>query len=255
MLRAPDPSWKAEGGYESSRVRIQADDSDWFHVDRLMRRSARGSTPKIVVQLHGLESTSTSPLCESMARAFARTAQVDQIHTVCFRGCSGSPNDAAGAYHLGFTADLKLYLRELRAAHPGGADVFLSGFSLGANAVLKALGELGPGAEDLNVRGAAVTCVPFDCEVRERSAAESSGEGSNTTPEASHGLVFCGCFLHSRNTPPLQLASLVAAMPAAARRVRLQQERLLPELSQDSQEEDGGPVREGATGRGAAILD
>ena len=47
-----------------------------------------------------------------MARAFALTGGADQIHTVCFRGCSGEPNDTAGAYHLGFTDDLKVRVRD-----------------------------------------------------------------------------------------------------------------------------------------------
>ena len=85
-------------------------------------------------------------------RGFARTAQVDQIHTVTF-AAAPALRRRCSVCHLN-PADLKLYLRELRA-RIGGADVFLSGFSLGANAMLKALGELGPGAEDLSVRGAA----------------------------------------------------------------------------------------------------
>jgi predicted alpha/beta-fold hydrolase len=40
--------------------------------------------------------------------------------------------------------------------------IFLSGFSLGGNVILKFLGELGEEARNKNILGAAVTCVPFD---------------------------------------------------------------------------------------------
>ena len=93
-----------------------------------------------------------------------RVGGVDEVHTLCFRGCSGSPNRTPGAYHLGFTDDLKHYLRLLSSSSPD-SQVYLSGFSLGANVVLKALGELGGSAPSLNIAGAAVTCVPYDCEV------------------------------------------------------------------------------------------
>ncbi|GMH77527.1 hypothetical protein TrRE_jg3171 [Triparma retinervis] len=99
-----------------------------------------------------------------MADDFMRVGGVDEVHTLCFRGCSGSPNRTPGAYHLGFTDDLKHYLRLLSSSSPD-SQVYLSGFSLGANVVLKALGELGGSAPSLNIAGAAVTCVPYDCEV------------------------------------------------------------------------------------------
>jgi len=40
--------------------------------------------------------------------------------------------------------------------------IYLSGFSLGGNVSLKLLGELADSAKDSNIRGCAVTCVPFD---------------------------------------------------------------------------------------------
>ena len=151
------------------RQTIATPDGDFFDVDIRVRNpnpAATTTTPlKIVVQTHGLESTSTSPLCQSMADDFIRVGGVDEVHTICFRGCSGSPNKTPGAYHLGFTADLKHYLSLLSSSTPN-ARVFLSGFSLGANVVLKCLGELGDSASSLNIAGAAVTCVPYDCEVR-----------------------------------------------------------------------------------------
>lgn len=88
------------------------------------------------------------------------------MHCLSFRGCSGIPNDTLGGYHVGFTDDLRHYLnlwKERNVESP--SPLFLSGFSLGGNVVLKALGELGAMARDeFHIEGAAVLCVPLDVE-------------------------------------------------------------------------------------------
>lgn len=62
---------------------------------------------------------------------------------VNFRSCSGEPNRTPGAYHLGFTDDLKFFLSHILPPEAGDdRNVYLVGFSLGANVVLKLLGEL-----------------------------------------------------------------------------------------------------------------
>lgn len=52
-------------------------------------------------------------------------------------------------------------IRKLHAEDPRRR-IYLTGFSLGGNVILKALGELGDEAARLGVEGAAVSCVPFD---------------------------------------------------------------------------------------------
>jgi len=155
---------KFVGAQTRATVRT-VDDNDFFDVDITTSPTSRSSSKRICVMLHGLESTSSSPLCQAMSAEFVTLANVDEVHTICFRGCSGRPNETPGAYHLGFTSDIKHYLEILAKENPDGR-VYLSGFSLGANVVLKCLGELGPSASTTryNVQGAAVTCVPFDCE-------------------------------------------------------------------------------------------
>jgi len=66
---------------------------------------------------------------------------------VNFRGCSGEVNQQPGAYHLGFTNDLKLLLTEMVQKQTSTKPVYLSAFSLGANVVVKVLGELGTAAK------------------------------------------------------------------------------------------------------------
>ena len=122
----------------------------------------------IVVLIHGLESNSNSSLSTDLGQAYVD----DGFDVVCinFRGCCGSPNDSLGGYHLGFTDDLRHFLHLMSELWENNDDfdkrpVYLSGFSLGANVVVKCLGELGDVAMSLyNVHGAAVVGAPFDAE-------------------------------------------------------------------------------------------
>jgi predicted alpha/beta-fold hydrolase len=146
--------------------RVETPDGDWFQADTkfaaAVNREKKNDVPTVLL-LHGLESNSKSPLSREIATAYAEQG----MDCVClnFRGCSGEPNNTTRAYHLGFTDDLKHYLLILKQRKPD-APVYLSGFSLGANVVLKCLGELGEAAvHDYNVAGAAVTGAPFNQQV------------------------------------------------------------------------------------------
>jgi predicted alpha/beta-fold hydrolase len=143
------------------RERIDTPDGDWFHVDyKFSGENSKG----MVVLLHGLESNSDSKLSRDMTNAYQQ--QGFDVACLNFRGCSGEANGLLGGYHLGFTQDVLHFLDVLKSR--SGIDIpplYLSGFSLGANVVLKALGELGMKApEDYNIFGAAAFCVPFDAE-------------------------------------------------------------------------------------------
>ena len=113
----------------------------------------------IVVILHGLESNPESPQVTKMTRAF-----LDKGYQCClfsFRSCSSEDNISVGAYHLGFTDDIDMVTKRIRAEYPKKS-IYLSGFSLGGNVICKFLGELGDNAVERNILGASVTCVPFD---------------------------------------------------------------------------------------------
>ena len=122
----------------------------------------------MVVLIHGLESNSNSSLSTDMSRAYVEDG-FDAVF-INFRGQCGTPNDTLGGYHLGFTDDLRHFLKLMSELVEDNDDfekrpIYLSGFSLGANVVVKCLGELGNAAMSLyNVQGAAVTGAPFDAE-------------------------------------------------------------------------------------------
>jgi len=156
-------------GLDVQRRRYDTPDGDFFDVDYILHEepgasvaATLGAVPAaerpMVVMLHGLESDSKSPVCCRMARAFRRRGF--DVAIVCFRSCSGELNRQPGAYNLGFTADVDQLCHSLHAAEPRRR-LFLSGFSLGANAICKFLGELGSKAADRGICGGAVACVPF----------------------------------------------------------------------------------------------
>ena len=140
------------------RERVETPDGDWFHADTKFV-SKNAETAPTVLLCHGLESSSESILSQEMATAYNHAG----MNCVCvnFRACTG-PNDTLGAYHLGFTDDLRHYLAIMKQQRPHSR-IYLSGFSLGANVILKCLGELGQDAlHEYNIHGAAALCAPLD---------------------------------------------------------------------------------------------
>ena len=153
------------GDFWDLRQRVNTPDGDFFHVDyKYHSNEIRNPSSKgLVIILHGLQSNSNSSLSVDMGKAYLKHGF--DVACMNFRGCSGVPNDSLRAYHLGFTDDLKRYLSLLNSGEKKPPPIFISGFSLGANVVLKALGELGPSAfREFNIYGAAVSGAPFDNE-------------------------------------------------------------------------------------------
>jgi predicted alpha/beta-fold hydrolase len=75
-----------------------------------------------------------------------------------FRNCSGEPNRARQSYTGGETGDLDWLVGELGRRFPG-LSLAVVGFSLGANVLLKWLGEQGAAAP---IKAAAAISPPFD---------------------------------------------------------------------------------------------
>jgi predicted alpha/beta-fold hydrolase len=156
--------------YWDKRERIETPDGDWFHVDYKYTSNSKPTTSTTqptptVLLLHGLQSSSYGNLSVEMARAFKH--QGLNVIALNFRGCSKDengnniPNDTLGAYHLGFTNDLLHFMNIFRQREPM-TPIYLAGFSLGANVVLKCLGDLAERAVEYNIQGAATLCAPLD---------------------------------------------------------------------------------------------
>jgi predicted alpha/beta-fold hydrolase len=116
------------------------------------------STPKgELVLVHGLEGSSDAGYQRSMAaealkRGFA-------VHRFNMRSCGGTDHLAPTAYHAGQTSDVLAFLRARKQA--GAGPIFLIGFSLGGNVVLKLAGESAEEASTL-LAGVCGVSTPID---------------------------------------------------------------------------------------------
>lgn len=144
LAPAPRIAWRRE--------RWQTPDGDFVDVDWAGDRAAR----RLVALFHGLEGSSASPYARALAAEGARSGW--QIAVAHFRGCSGEPNRLARAYHSGDSAEAHWILERFAAR---GLPVCAAGVSLGANVLLKWLGESGERARALVHRAAAVS-APLD---------------------------------------------------------------------------------------------
>lgn len=125
----------------------------------LFRLPAADTAPRLLI-LHGLEGTVDSHYARGiLGWAAARGWAADLL---LFRGCGAEPNRAPRFYHSGETGDLSFVIDRLTGDH-SGAPLFLIGYSLGGNVLLKWLGERGSRVP-ASVRAAAAVSVPYDLE-------------------------------------------------------------------------------------------
>jgi uncharacterized protein len=117
-----------------------------------------GKDSPVIVILHGLEGSSNAPYVRS-ALGEARKMGWRAV-AMNFRSCSGEPNRLKQSYHSGKTEDLDFVLKYL-IENEKADQIYLVGFSVGGNIVLKWLGEQGD--QNLEeIRKAVVVSVPFD---------------------------------------------------------------------------------------------
>lgn len=112
-----------------------------------------------LVMVHGLEGSGQSGYIVSMAWTALNAGFI--THRFHMRTCAGTEQHCKTLYHAGLTSDLRSFLTQLRA-EPGEESrlpVFLAGYSLGGNVVLKLAGEIGD--TDL-IQGVCGISVPID---------------------------------------------------------------------------------------------
>lgn len=137
------------------RERWDTPDGDFVDLD--WTPNNREDAP-LVVLLHGLEGSSRSHYARAVMRAAAARGWRGVVPH--FRGCSGTPNRLARAYHSGDSDEIDWLLRRLQRL-AGTAPLFAVGVSLGGNALLKWLGERESAARE-RVAAAASVCAPLD---------------------------------------------------------------------------------------------
>jgi predicted alpha/beta-fold hydrolase len=133
-----------------TRKRINTPDNDFFNVDCILHNNK-----KAIVLIHGLEGSSQSQYIKGFAKLFSQN-QFD-VHAMNFRSCGGEANLLPQSYHSGFTADLTAYIDNIG---PKYDSIYLVGFSLGGNVLLKYLSN--NNQVNTKVTAAAAISVPVD---------------------------------------------------------------------------------------------
>jgi hypothetical protein len=139
-----------DAAFPKQRQLIQTDPDTQVLVET---QHPRGEAKGHVVMVHGLEGTGESGYIVSMAWAALNAGFI--THRFHMRTCAGTEHLCKTLYHAGLTSDLRSFVTQLKAELP----VFLVGYSLGGNVVVKLAGELGE--TDL-IQGVCGVSVPID---------------------------------------------------------------------------------------------
>ena len=120
------------------RERWTTPDHDFIDVDFLDGEAGK----PFLVLFHGLEGSSNSHYARALMHQLKILGWSGAVPH--FRGCSGEPNQAPRFYHSGDAQEINWIIRrlhsEFKVAQPQ-AKFYASGVSLGANALLRWLGE------------------------------------------------------------------------------------------------------------------
>jgi len=119
------------------RRRIDLEDGDFIDIDVVSPRAAKPPTSWVLV-LHGLAGSSRSPAVRGMAAALAAAGR--EVCLMNYRGCSDEPNRLPRSYHGGASDDVLAVMQRLSTERPGRPFAAV-GFSIGANMLMKLLGE------------------------------------------------------------------------------------------------------------------
>ncbi|NWB91272.1 hydrolase [Pseudomonas agarici] len=165
------PLWRKKAVIDRQRERFWLDDGDFLDLDWFGPHEAK--TP-LVLLLHGLTGSSHSPYIVGLQQALANQGWTSVA--LNWRGCSGEPNLLARSYHSGASEDLAATIAHLKAKRPL-ATLYAVGYSLGANVLLKHLGE---SAGHSGLRAAVAVSVPF----RLDQCADRIGQGFSKVYQA-----------------------------------------------------------------------
>jgi len=133
--------------------RLELPDGDFLDLNWL---DAAAADAPLVLIFHGLQGSVQSPYVGRSLNALKeRGLRALFVH---FRSCSGEPNRLARGYHAGETGDIAHVIHTVHEQEPE-TRLGAMGFSLGGNALLKHLGEVG---QDTPINAALAVSVPYD---------------------------------------------------------------------------------------------
>lgn len=122
-------------GVHQKRERLTLSDGDFLDLDWSY---AQKNSNRLIILLHGLEGDGQRPYMLGAAKLFNANG-IDAV-SVNFRGCSGEDNLKYRSYHSGATEDLDDVIQFV-ILNKHYSSIYLKGISLGANMILKYLGE------------------------------------------------------------------------------------------------------------------
>lgn len=143
---------------EAAHARVECwptPDGDAISVARVDARVAGAPTLAI---FHGLEGSIRSTYAQGLMHQATRRGWGSAL--LIFRSCDGRVPGVPRMYHSGETSDADFFMRRLIAEQPC-APLLCVGVSLGANVLLKWLGEQGANVPE-QVKAAAAVSTPFD---------------------------------------------------------------------------------------------
>ena len=118
--------------------RFQLSDGDFLEC-YWHKTEKRDSNTPIVILFHGLAGSYKSPYIQGAVTKLSENG-FDSV-LMHFRGCTGKDNLLPRSYHSGESGDALEFITSVKEAYPNRS-IYAVGYSLGANMLLKLLGEL-----------------------------------------------------------------------------------------------------------------
>ncbi len=148
--------WRRELDEQRFPVEARIYDTEPGVQIRVESQVPQGEAVAQLILVHGLEGSSAAGYARSLAQAALEAGCA--VHRFNMRSCGGTEHlSGKTLYHSGQTSDLLAVIRQL----PRSVPLFLVGFSLGGNVVLKLAGELGESASAL-IAGVLAISTPID---------------------------------------------------------------------------------------------
>ncbi len=143
---------RSVNGVVQKRERLPLSDGDFLDLDW---SDSVIPSDKLVILLHGLEGDGQRPYISGSAKILNQNGY--DACAVNYRGCSGEPNTKYRSYHSGATEDLLEVIEHILNTRDY-KELYLKGFSLGGNLLLKYLGEGNSIPKEM--KGAVAVSVP-----------------------------------------------------------------------------------------------
>ncbi|CAO2835245.1 unnamed protein product [Amaranthus hypochondriacus] len=138
---------------------VMGHDQHAVYIDNVIPKDDK--TP-IVIVVPGLTSDSNSPYLKHLAYNIAKYGW--NVVVGNHRGLGGVSVTSDCFYNAGWTEDVRVIIHRIHNEHPN-APLFVVGTSIGANILVKFLGEDG---EDIPIAGAVAICSPWDLLIGDR---------------------------------------------------------------------------------------